>query len=136
MCQNKLTNLLHLLLVAPLLIYVGLQGSKCHKMCFKLLLLLGLVVFAYHGYRYLMASVDHGYSPMVSEEANEQANEHANEQANEQVNEQANEQVNVEMEVIDVESDPKGNSSPNMFEPAFDSNNSNDSMDAVEGFTW
>lgn len=40
--------LLHILAVAPLLIYVGYMGKKCDQMCFNLLLVLGVIVLLYH----------------------------------------------------------------------------------------
>lgn len=46
-------NLLHILLVAPLLIYIGHNGKKTSELCFKAVLLLGIVVLVYHGYQYL-----------------------------------------------------------------------------------
>lgn len=125
MCNHGLVNLLHLLFVAPLLLYIGLQGDKCPKMCFNLLVLLGLTVFAYHAYRYLLAP-----------DSNDTNNNNVHNDVS-SIKTEAGENINVEMEVIDVESAPVNKvNSPAMFEPAFESNPSNDSMNDVEGFTW
>lgn len=134
MCKHGLVNLLHLLFVAPLLLYIGLQGNKCPKLCFNLLVLLGLTVFAYHAYRYLMTPVNN------NDNNNDNNNNNNNNVHNDisSVEAEVGEKINVEMEVIDVESVDSTNkvNSPAMFEPAFESNLSNDSMDGIEGFTW
>jgi len=39
-----------MLFVAPLFIYIGYNGSKTPDAVFKLLIIIGLVVFLYHGY--------------------------------------------------------------------------------------
>lgn len=52
--DNKSTiNLLHVLVVAPLLIYVGYIGKKCDDMLFNILLVTGVVSFLYHLSSYL-----------------------------------------------------------------------------------
>lgn len=45
-------NLLHILLVAPLLIYVGYNQGRVDKRIHTLLLVLGVVVGLYHAKRY------------------------------------------------------------------------------------
>ena len=51
--DHSTINLLHVLVVAPLLIYVGYTGKKCDEMLFNLLLVLGVVVLLYHLSGYL-----------------------------------------------------------------------------------
>ena len=59
--QMNYVYLIHILFVAPLLIYSGYIGNdlseKCNNkeyvMMFKLLLIVGLVVLLYHGHAYL-----------------------------------------------------------------------------------
>jgi hypothetical protein len=50
--DHSLINLLHVLLVAPLLIAVGYNGKKSSDMLFNLTLVLGVVVLLYHAYNY------------------------------------------------------------------------------------
>jgi hypothetical protein len=45
--------LFHILIVAPLLIYIGYSGSKTPEMLFKLLLIFGVVIIIYHSYLYM-----------------------------------------------------------------------------------
>ena len=48
-------NLIHILLVGPLLIYIGYHGEKTARLYFELLLMLGFASIGYHGY-YLLRS--------------------------------------------------------------------------------
>ena len=43
-------NILHVLLVAPLMIYVGTQAGRANPQVFSLMLLLGIVALFYHAY--------------------------------------------------------------------------------------
>ena len=45
--------LFHILIVAPLLIYIGYSGNKTPEMLFKLLLIFGVVIIIYHSYLYM-----------------------------------------------------------------------------------
>ena len=49
-------NLIHILLVGPLLIYIGFNGEKTVRLYFELLLMLGFASIGYHGY-YLTSSL-------------------------------------------------------------------------------
>lgn len=43
-------NLIHILLVGPLLIYIGYNGEKTSRKYFEMLLMLGFASIGYHGY--------------------------------------------------------------------------------------
>jgi Na+-transporting methylmalonyl-CoA/oxaloacetate decarboxylase beta subunit len=43
-------NLIHILLVGPLLIYIGYIGEKTSRLYFELLIMLGFASIGYHGY--------------------------------------------------------------------------------------
>jgi hypothetical protein len=43
-------NLIHILLVGPLLIHIGYHGEKTTRLYFELLLMLGFAAIGYHGY--------------------------------------------------------------------------------------
>ena len=43
-------NLIHIMLVGPLLIYIGSHGIKTPRLYFELLLMLGFASIGYHGY--------------------------------------------------------------------------------------
>jgi hypothetical protein len=49
-------NLIHIVLVGPLLIYIGYYGDKTPRLYFELLLMLGFASIGYHGY-YLLKSL-------------------------------------------------------------------------------
>lgn len=49
-------NLIHILLVGPLLIYIGYNGEKTARLYFELLLMLGFSAIGYHGY-YMLSSI-------------------------------------------------------------------------------
>jgi len=43
-------NLIHILLVGPLLIYIGFFAEKTERLYFEILLMMGFAVIGYHGY--------------------------------------------------------------------------------------
>jgi Na+-transporting methylmalonyl-CoA/oxaloacetate decarboxylase beta subunit len=43
-------NLIHILLVGPLLVYIGYNGVKTPRLYFELLLMFGFAAIGYHGY--------------------------------------------------------------------------------------
>lgn len=43
-------NLIHILIVGPLLIYIGYNGQNTSRLYFELLLMLGFASIGYHGY--------------------------------------------------------------------------------------
>ena len=43
-------NLIHVLLVGPLLLYIGINNKKTSRKYFELLLMLGFAAIGYHGY--------------------------------------------------------------------------------------
>ena len=43
-------NLIHILLIAPLLMYIGYYGDKTERKFFELLLMLGFASIGYHAY--------------------------------------------------------------------------------------
>ena len=47
---NPWVNLIHILLVGPLLIYIGYNKTKTSRMYFEMLLMLGFAAIGYHGY--------------------------------------------------------------------------------------
>ena len=47
-------NLIHILLVGPLLVYIGYNGEKTRRLYFELLLMLGFAAIGYHGYYMLV----------------------------------------------------------------------------------
>jgi hypothetical protein len=48
-------NLIHILLVGPLLLYIGYNGVKTARLYFELLLMLGFAAIGYHGYYMLIS---------------------------------------------------------------------------------
>jgi hypothetical protein len=48
-------NLIHILLIGPLLIYIGYNAAKTERLYFELLLMIGFASVGYHGY-YLVSS--------------------------------------------------------------------------------
>lgn len=50
-------NLIHILLVGPLLLYIGYNGNETARLYFELLLMLGFASIGYHGY-YLVLTVN------------------------------------------------------------------------------
>jgi len=52
--KNPWVNLIHVILIAPLLVYIGWQGEETPRFAFELLLLLGFAVIGYHSY-YLLS---------------------------------------------------------------------------------
>jgi hypothetical protein len=56
MCGKKMIYMIHFLLVAPLLVYIGYNGSNnlpIQPMMYQLVLGLGLLAGAYHLYKFL-----------------------------------------------------------------------------------
>jgi hypothetical protein len=49
-------NLIHILLVGPLLLYIGYNGEKTARLYFELLLMLGFSAIGYHGYYMVITS--------------------------------------------------------------------------------
>lgn len=47
--KNSWVNYIHIVLVGPLLVYIGFNGTKTERKYFELLLLLGFAVIGYHG---------------------------------------------------------------------------------------
>jgi hypothetical protein len=43
-------NLIHILLVGPLLVYIGYNREKTARLYFELLMMLGFAAIGYHGY--------------------------------------------------------------------------------------
>lgn len=43
-------NLIHIILVGPLLVYIGYHETKTARLYFELLMLLGFAAIGYHGY--------------------------------------------------------------------------------------
>ena len=48
---GQMIYLIHILLVGPLLIYIGYFKQNTHKTVFDILLIIGIVVVLYHGYK-------------------------------------------------------------------------------------
>ena len=48
--KNPWVNLIHILLVGPLVCYIGFSGEKTPRYCFELLLMLAFASIGYHGY--------------------------------------------------------------------------------------
>ena len=48
--NRSIINLIHLLFVAPMLIYLGLMKERTDKMIFNFVLIVGIIVLLYHGY--------------------------------------------------------------------------------------
>ena len=48
-------NLIHILLVGPLLLYIGYNEDKTARLYFELLLMLGFASIGYHGYYFVLA---------------------------------------------------------------------------------
>lgn len=43
-------NLIHILLVGPLLVYIGYNGEKTARLYFEMLIMLAFAAVGYHGY--------------------------------------------------------------------------------------
>jgi hypothetical protein len=48
--KNSWVNLIHILIVGPLVCYIGFYGEKTPRYCFELLLMLAFASIGYHGY--------------------------------------------------------------------------------------
>ena len=64
MLNPKSVNVIHLLLIGPFLVYVGLNGKKASSLTFNILTGLGLLVMVYHGYK-LYEKMNKDISPHV-----------------------------------------------------------------------
>lgn len=51
LAYHQIVYLIHILFVAPLLIYVGVKQDKVDKRLFELLVVIGAIVLLHHGYR-------------------------------------------------------------------------------------
>jgi hypothetical protein len=51
--ERSQINLFHILVVAPLLLYVGYNKGATPEFIFTLLIIMAVLVLLYHGYRYL-----------------------------------------------------------------------------------
>lgn len=51
MLKSSSINVIHLLLIGPMLTYVGMNGRKCSSLCFNILTAMGVIVMVYHAYR-------------------------------------------------------------------------------------
>jgi hypothetical protein len=49
-------NLIHILIVAPILVYIGYNREKTRRLFYEILLMLGFAAIGYHGY-YLIKSI-------------------------------------------------------------------------------
>lgn len=47
---NPWVNYIHIFIVAPLLLYIGLNREKTQRLYFEILLMLGFSAIGYHGY--------------------------------------------------------------------------------------
>ena len=50
MGMNPWINYIHIFVVGPLLLYIGLNGMKTQRFYFEILLMLAFAVIGYHGY--------------------------------------------------------------------------------------
>ena len=57
----QIIYLIHVLFVAPILIYVGLKRNSVNVRMFDLLLILGITVLVYHGYKLLKNTNNHNH---------------------------------------------------------------------------
>jgi len=48
--MNPWVNYIHLFIVGPLLLYIGLNREKTERRYFEILLMLGFAAIGYHGY--------------------------------------------------------------------------------------
>jgi hypothetical protein len=48
-------NLIHILLVGPLLLYIGYNSDNTARLYFELLLMLGFASIGYHGYYFMLS---------------------------------------------------------------------------------
>ena len=54
--KNYWVNLIHILIVGPLLIYIGFNKENVQRLYFEILMMLGFASIGYHGY-YLVKSL-------------------------------------------------------------------------------
>ena len=55
--KSAWVNWIHILLVAPLLIWIGVYKNECPRSCFEILMMLGFAVLGYHGYYLISESL-------------------------------------------------------------------------------
>ena len=58
---HQIVYLIHILFVAPLLIYVGVKREKVDKRLFELLIVIGAIVLLHHGYRFYKSFSHYGF---------------------------------------------------------------------------
>jgi hypothetical protein len=58
-------NLIHVLLVAPLLLYIGYMGKKTERPAYDMLLMLAFAAFGFHLYKLIVISQTFVKSPEV-----------------------------------------------------------------------
>ena len=58
---HQIVYLIHILFVAPLLIYVGVKREKVDKRLFELLIVIGAIVLLHHGYRLYKSFSHYGF---------------------------------------------------------------------------
>ena len=56
--KNAWVNYFHLLVVGPLLFYVGFKGDKTERKWFEFILMLAFASLGYHGYYLLLTSME------------------------------------------------------------------------------
>ena len=54
--KNPWVNLIHVLIVGPLLLYIGYNGVQTPAFAYELLLMLGFASIGYHGYYAIMST--------------------------------------------------------------------------------
>jgi hypothetical protein len=52
--KNYWVNLIHILIIGPLLVYIGYNVDKTHRLYFELLMMLGFASVGYHTYYLLI----------------------------------------------------------------------------------
>lgn len=61
----KIINIVHVAVLAPLFIYVGIKGNKTPMLLFTTLLVVGVVVALYHSYRMFVTFKNSGIVPYL-----------------------------------------------------------------------
>jgi len=54
MDTHTLVNILHILIIVPFFLYVGIIKTDIHESVFTLLMVLGLLITLYHGYKLMI----------------------------------------------------------------------------------
>lgn len=55
--KNPWINLIHILVIAPLLLYIGYQREKTPRYAFEILLMLSIVAIGYNGYYLIQENI-------------------------------------------------------------------------------